>query len=667
MEVSLMMRLFTFLILLISPLWSVDPPALKSDDIHKVMQQILKQHFDHKEVNVTILKDSFKNYIDQFDPDKIYLLNEDIRPYITMSDEEYKKILDQYRNNDFSAYDKLNETIHSAIVRSRKKRRKLAQTQQAELFSAASHPYNDQSFASTPEELQNRIKQDMISFIRAEKQRFGEAEVMKNQTQTLALYEKHMCEMECPYMKMNFSGNEKSQSEIDNYFAVHILKSLASTLDSHTEFLDPREAYEMKVRLNKEFYGVGIELENRPGGITISGLIPGSPAAKNGEIKPNDRLMIIDSQDVNEEEYEKVLDLLRGPKDSEVTLTLKRADENGKTFKVKLKRDEISVSDGRVDIATEPYGNGIIGVIALHTFYQSGEDISSFKDIREAIAKLNKEGKLRGLILDLRDNTGGFLLQAVKVAGLFISSGVIVISKYFNGEQHFFRDIDDTADYQGPLIVLTSKETASAAEIVAQALQDYGVALIAGDERTFGKGTIQSQTVTGNGGSPFFKVTVGKYYTVSGNTPQLQGVKPDVLVPSKFANEPIGEEYLDHPLPPDRVSAAYIDKLEDIAPGLKSWYLRYYTPNIQHKLTMWHRMLPVLKKNSQRRIDSNKNYQALLKEGSQNEDSIKEGKINQKDVQLKEAINIVKDMITLQSTYRSKEGNEALQNQVQTN
>ena len=176
---------------------------------------------------------------------------------------------------------------------------------------------------------------------------------------------------------------------------------------------------------------------------------------------------------------------------------------------MKLSLGEIVVDNGRVDVTSQPFGNGIIGIINLHSFYQ-GKDISSEEDVRNAIDKLQGQGDLRGLILDLRSNSGGFLSQAIKVAGLFITDGVIVISKYSNGEEKIYRDVDSQVAYDGPLIVLTSKATASAAEIVSQALQDYGVALVVGDEHTYGKGTIQTQTVTDNQSSSYFKVTVGK-------------------------------------------------------------------------------------------------------------------------------------------------------------
>ena len=152
------------------------------------------------------------------------------------------------------------------------------------------------------------------------------------------------------------------------------------------------------------------------------------------------------------------------------------------------------MNDDRIKSSYEVVEGGIIGKITLHSFYESTDGVSSEKDIKEAIRDFRRKGELNGLVLDLRENSGGFLGQAVRVAGLFVSNGVIVISKYGKGDVHYLRNIVGKSYFNGPLVVLTSKMSASASEIVAQALQDYGVALVVGDERTFGKGSIQYQT-----------------------------------------------------------------------------------------------------------------------------------------------------------------------------
>jgi carboxyl-terminal processing protease len=333
-------------------------------------------------------------------------------------------------------------------------------------------------------------------------------------------------------------------------------------------------------------------------------------------------------------------------------------DPNPKLVEIELRREPITVDEERVDVTSEPFANGIVGTIKLHAFYQGANGVTSENDVRNAIKELSAKGPLKGLILDLRENSGGFLTQAVKVAALFIKSGVIVISKYSDGHEQFYRDMNGVATYTGPLIVLNSKATASAAEIVAQALQDYGVALVVGDEHTYGKGSIQSQTVTDNQATSLFKVTVGKYYTVSGKTPQIRGVQADILAPGPYDYEHIGEQYLENALSNDTIKPEYKDDLSDVDPGLKSWYLRYYLPTLQPKVTAWRRLLPTLQKESAARTSHNQGYQEMIARWKLEERdpnaalTATEQQKTPKDFQLAEAQNILKDMVVLHARER---------------
>lgn len=647
---------------------------LKKQDIDKIMDQILQQHVEKKAVSSQIIKKAFTIYIDQFDPERTYLLQQEVQPYEEMSDSQIDTILAQYKNKDFSAFENLNKTIGRAIYRARTDRTNLLNDpslfKKAPTNEALSEFYDPdlkQPFAKTAEELKNQTRDHFAKFINAERKRYGEAQVLKHEPQLLSFYEKEIRNHENQYLTADEVGHLLSPAEQENLFTLHVLKALASSLDAHTTFFNAAEAYDMKVRLEKEFQGIGISMQEKPEGIVITALLEGGPAAKSGLVKVNDQIVEIDGKAVSGIPFEEISDKLRGKNGTTVTLLLKREvaedrDNPTKLATVQLKREDIIVNDERVDTSYDTFGNGIIGKVTLHAFYQGENGISSEKDVREAIKKLQAAGNLRGLILDLRDNSGGFLNQAVKVAGLFISNGVVVISKYSNGEERFYRDMDGKPVYTGPLIVLTSKATASAAEIVAQALQDYGVALVVGDEHTYGKGTIQSQTVTENHGGSFFKVTVGKYYTVSGKTPQIVGVKSDILVPSQYSHEHIGEEYLQYPLKADTIASAFDDPLTDIDPNLKPWYLRYYTPTLQHKVDTWRGMVPQLNKNSEFRIAHNKNYQMFLKtiNGEKIEDNPDEvvdefdppnkdkKNFGTEDLQMSEAVNIVKDMIYLQ-------------------
>lgn len=642
-----MQRLRVFIVfwaLFFVGVWGEEQPELlRVKDIHLLMKEIFRQHVDKKEMSIAILRHSLKAYIDQFDPDGIYLLDDEVRPYLSLSNEKMEEILKQYEREDLTVYQTLNKTIQNAILRSRQYRKELF-AHPDQLFLPSRSPREEYSFAKTPEELKQRIRADIQAFIDSEIHKYGESSVLENKSKTLNLYNQDMLSREDSYLAVESNGTPLSASEKENLFVLHVLKSIAKSLDSHTNFLNVNEAYEMRIHLEKRFYGIGVHLQHRNHDVAVVGLVENGPAAKSERILIGDRIVKIDGHPIRDEPFEHVMELLHAQTPT-VTLELKRQGDLQREhhFTVKLQRTVIPLNEGRVESTYEKFDNGIIGIVTLPAFYKRDESVSSEIDLREAIKKLKTQGELRGLIIDLRHNTGGFLAQAVKVAGLFITSGVIVISKYSSGEEKIYRDMDGKISFDGPLVLLTSRETASAAEIVAQALQDYGVALVVGDEHTYGKGTIQSQTVTGGGSTAYFKVTVGKYYTVSGKTPQLQGVRADLIVPSHRRRDEIGEEYLEYSLSPDTIPPSYDDKLTDVEPQLRSWYLRYYAPTIQHKKNMWRELLPTLRHNSFQRLARANRGPSFLPSwfGEQPPQPSTDF-----DPQMTEAINVVKDMIS---------------------
>lgn len=644
---------------------------LKMHDVNRVMQQILSQHVDKKEMTGKIIQSALIIYIDQFDPHRMYLLEREVTPFVHLSQEQLNQAIEQYKKSDFSLFQQLNRVIQGAIERSRQLRQGLEKEVKNGLFhfsptkehTALAKDEEFEPFATTNEELKERLIQNLATFIESQKRRYGEATSAKKKEQILANYETRLRIFENQYLFQNEKGDPLPLVEQDNLFTIHILKALASSLDSHTSFYQTNEAYDMRVRLQKEFQGIGLVLKDTSNGIVVTHMLEGGPAGRSGLIKIGDTLLEVDGKSIVDHPFEKVMEMLHGEKNAQIKLTFSRKQEGkpDQIYTVELTREAIILNNDRVDVSSEAFGNGIIGKITLHSFYQ-GDGVSSEKDVRDAIEKLEKKGNLRGLVLDLRDNSGGFLSQAVKVAGLFITNGVIVISKYANGDERFYRDVDGKMAYDGPLVVLTSKATASAAEIVAQALQDYGVALVVGDDHTYGKGTIQTQTVTDNQSASYFKVTVGKYYTVSGHTPQKEGVKADVVAPSHWNREEIGEIYTVDPVAADMISPAYDDQLADVSKDVRSWYLKYYIPTLQHRTDQWRDLLPTLRKNSEYRIAHNKNYQFYLKGGQdqsnseENENEDEEWNIGKKnktfgedDLQMQEAVNVLKDMILLHS------------------
>ena len=295
----------------------------------------------------------------------------------------------------------------------------------------------------------------------------------------------------------------------------------------------------------------------------------------------------------------------------------------------------------------------MIAHIRLFSFYQDPND-SSASDIKAALDEIKKDHQLEGVVLDLRGNAGGLLPQAVAVTGLFIQKGVVVSIKDSAGNIQHLRNFDGKVTWDGPLIVLTNKGSASAAEIVAQTLKDYGRALLVGDPFTWGKGSYQTFTLdSGNvdkvNPQGEFKVTRGLYYTVSGKSPQLTGTKVDIEVPGGLTELEIGESYAKFPLENDEIPPNFIDNLSDIHPFHRGKMMRMYKKDQQPRTDLYGKHLDRLKSNSDQRIAQNTNYQNFLKEVRKEEfdaDAIE--KYGQNDLQLEESHNIMKDLILLE-------------------
>lgn len=631
------------ILLFISFLGAQEAQLLRESDIHRIMEEIFQQHVDKKEMSLSIFRLATKNFLQQADPDHLYLTDDEARPYLSLDNEEIEKLIQQYKKGDYSYFIKMNDLIQKAFLRARALRGELADSFPLWIEEVASqtksYPDNWPEAASTLQELQERMEFAFKAFALDWMHHYGKARALGSKKELIHKFNETLADQEDLYLYLDSEGKSLSKEEKENLFSLHILKALAAALDSHTKVYNPKEALDMRIRLEKGYRGVGMVLEQGKEGLRVAELIAGSPAALSQLILIGDEIIEANHVSLRNLELQEGLRTIREMPGDDITLTLLRENpESKKLLEIQLKKGHVLVDMGRAKVDKVPFGNGIIGIIKLDAFYHGQEGISSEQDVKNAIDQLDEEN-LRGLILDLRDNSGGFLTEAVKVVGLFISNGVVVISKYSSGEEKIYRDLDGKADYKGPLIVLVSKMTASAAEIVAQALQDYGVALIVGDDHTYGKGTIQSQTVTKDpSASSYFKVTVGKYYTVSGKTPQLRGVIADVVVPGPLEGQEIGEEFLKGTLSQDTIPSTYSDDLHDIAPQLRPWYLKYYTPSIQPREQVWKSFVPTLQQKSAFRIAHNIDYQNFLKTPHPSFDP-------GPDLQLQESINIMRDIV----------------------
>lgn len=383
------------------------------------------------------------------------------------------------------------------------------------------------------------------------------------------------------------------------------LTALAHVYDPHSDYFNKSELDQFKISMNLQLFGIGAELRSEDGSCKIEKLLPGGPAIKSKKIGPGDHIVAVAQADetpvdVIDMPLTKVVQLIRGPKGTEVRLTvLPGGDKSSEPKIVTLIRDEIPLEDqaAKGSIIDLPNADGKtvrLGVINLPSFYapmdpgapvaanNGGHSDAHYTsaDVAKLLKKFKDEG-VTGVILDLRLNGGGVLEEAIKVAGLFIRKGPVVQARYpdtVGRKVEIYQDDDDGVAYDGPLVVLTSRFSASASEIVAGALQDYGRALIVGDSSTHGKGTVQTvtslrpmmqlndQEIDEPGA---LKFTIRKFYRASGASTQLKGVIPDVVLPSRWnESEDIGEGALDNPLGYDTIASASYEKLNLVQPYL---------------------------------------------------------------------------------------------------
>lgn len=644
---------FLFLLLTTSSfLTAKEEFQLEPSDVRKVMDQLFDYHIDKKEISPLILARSLKCYIQQFDSEKIYFLEEEVASYLTPSPSLLQKMLVDYQEDKFLTHQTLNALIANSIQRARQWRREWEASPNKvfqDIKKIASEGYETPKlYTSTLPQLKERSYRFFLKLVAAEMKLLSSNLTPGKEAAFLTLCEKHFVALENPYLGRNEEGKPLQDKGREHLVLLRTIKALAHSLDAHTAYYSPEEAKAMKVQLEKGMCGIGVVLHEGIEGVVIAEIVKGGPADQIGKLKVGDTIVEVDGEPLKHASFQKVLDVLRGEEGSQAILGIERctSEEKYEYHRIELTRSKIVLEDKRVDIAAVPFGDGFIGKITLYSFYESEDGVSSEKDIRNAILDLKKKGPLYGLVLDLRENSGGFLSQAVRVSSLFISSGIVVISKYSDDTLKFYRSVEGVRFYDGPLLVLISKGSASASEIVAQGLQDYGVALVVGDSQSFGKGTVQHQTVTSEKSFSFFKVTIGRYYTVSGKSTQIDGVKADITVPTELQFERMGEEYLDYPLSQDQIAAYYKDPLSDLDAYAKRWFTKYYLPTLQPKSEEWSSVIKILRDNSTQRLKQSLNFQNFLKKVKK-EAFLEECVHGVDDLQMQESINILKDMIFL--------------------
>jgi carboxyl-terminal processing protease len=369
------------------------------------------------------------------------------------------------------------------------------------------------------------------------------------------------------------------------------LDTLAHVYDPHSDYLGHEQMESLSIAMNLSLVGIGATLESSDGYCKIRELVPGGPAARSGLLKAGDRIVAVAQAggqpvDIVNLPLSRIVELIRGPKGSRVTLSVipGAGGEAAARKQMLLVRDEIKLEDqeAHARIVDVPSAGGTLrlGIVDLPSFYAGMKDHgagtrSATADVARLLTRLKRE-RVQGVVLDLRRNGGGSLSEAISLTGLFIRKGPVVQTRDQSGTIEVGADTDSAVQYDGPLVVLTSRFSASASEILAGALQDYGRALIVGDTSTFGKGTVQSivplapimdRAGLGHSYDPgALKVTISKFYRPSGASTQLRGVASDIVLPSTSDFDEVSESALKDPLPWDTIPPAAYEPLDRVAP-----------------------------------------------------------------------------------------------------
>jgi len=536
-------------------------------------QQLPAQHFSHQPLDDPLSRKAFDLYLRQLDPRKRFLLLSDVKQLDAFADH----IDDELSRGKVLLPDAGMTLLNDRILQVEK----LIDPILDQGFDFESKEYLEiepkkLDFAENAEKLQARwrlsLKMQVLDayFDLLEAKGKQQPELLKN------IHPKnHPAELKEAIKKVRASTHralsrlvhQSRQDHFDRYF-----DAVARAFDPHSDYMAPSSKEDFDIQMSGSLEGIGALLREDEGLIKVIRIIPGSAAEKQGQLQAEDTILAVAEKngepvDISEMRIREAVSLIRGPKGTEVRLTVQKPD--GSKRIIAIIRDVVQIEETYVKSTVIKNGKTAIGYLRIPSFYRDFAAQSNGKESRNVsddtmaeLVKLKRQ-KINGLILDLRNNGGGALTDAVQISGLFLAGGPIVQVKDSQGAIRVLEDEDPDVAYGGPLIVLVNQFSASASEILAAALQDYGRAFIIGGEHTHGKGTVQAM-MDMNKNLPLLhlqkyddlgalKLTIQKFYRVNGGSTQYKGVEPDLVVPSMFDYLETGEKYMDYSLPWDQV------------------------------------------------------------------------------------------------------------------
>ena len=594
-------------------------------------------HYSPKPINDAYSADVFDKYLEMMDPAKKFLLQSDVDEFT-----KHKTKLDDYLNRgDISFF---NLTVDRLNARTKE----VEKLSQDILSKPINFDENEElilepklkAYPKNQEELRNEwkkfIKYNILQEIETLNAKEQTQKEKKDSVNKFKLKDTIKLQILTPQQKQAKATDEvkdlltsmfkryDKRKKMD-WFSVY-MNAYTEVFDPHTNYFSPQDKEDFDVSFKGKVIGIGATIQEKKGKILIGTLVVGAPAWKSKQISEGDEILKVKSK--KDEEpinvtgmlVDEAVRFIRGEKGTEVVLTLRKKD--GSIKEVKMIREEVAIEDtfARSIIVNSPNGKkyGFINLPGFNADFEDAKGRNASDDIKAELIKL-KAQNVEGIILDLRNNGGGSLTEVVDIMGLFMKNGPVVQVKDGNGKIQVLKNKQNDPIWTGPLVIMQNELSASASEILAGAMQDYGRAVIVGSPQSFGKGTVQTFVEFNrflNTSDDFgaLKLTIQKFYRVNGKSTQLKGVDSDIPMKDIFTYEEIGERYDNYALPWDQVSTSGFAPLN--------------TLNMSN-----------LVNNSAKRLTQNKNYQLLLESAQWKEKLDKEEKVT---LNLKEFESLMK-------------------------
>ena len=540
-----------------------------------VCQLVHRFHISQKKIDDDISRKTLKRYLESVDPLKLYFVKKDITDFSKLE----TQLDDQLIRGDV----KFAFVVHQAYLERVRRQVKLAQA-----YIQAKHDFTtDETRIANPDLLEwcnsakelnerwrKRIKAELLA------KKLDDTPLPEARTQLVKRYTN----------VLRFAKQTERPEVLQRY-----LSSMTHSFDPHSSYMSPQTREDFDISMRLRLQGIGASLSSDDGFTVVREIVPGGAADSDGRLAPGDKIIGVgqkdgDIEDIVEMKLSRVVRLIRGQKGTKVRLQVKVA-KTGETNIYELTRQVIELKQSAVTSTIIDAGkridgvSGRIGVIKMPSFYRDfdaerrgvADFRSSARDVRKALEQFNSDGKVDAVIIDLRTNGGGALKDSVEVSGLFIDKGPVVRVKELNGSITPHNDPDSGIAWGGPLVVMTSRMSASASEIFAGAITDYRRGLLVGDQTTHGKGTVQNvMAVRTSSPLNFFdrkppgalKLTIQQFYRVNGASSQERGIPSDIVIPSIIDHMDIGENALENHLPFDKIPAADYDAVALVNPAI---------------------------------------------------------------------------------------------------